>query len=178
MRAWQGLSAAGPAEMGLVLLRGDEHPAEIIILAYGLEQGLGEFYTAMKAVAENSATAAIFDLLAGIEAQHKEKLYQLYLALNPAPLDRPAFAAKVTSQYMEGGFTTEEFVAQNRPALQTDRQVLDMAMMLEAQALDLYTRYAAKSAHEETKTLLLDIANEEKAHLKRLGALLEDELKK
>jgi hypothetical protein len=37
IKAWNGHSAAGPAEMGMMLLKGDERPAEIIILAYGME---------------------------------------------------------------------------------------------------------------------------------------------
>ncbi len=40
IKAWQGHTAAGPAEMGMILLSGDETASDIIILAYGMEHGL------------------------------------------------------------------------------------------------------------------------------------------
>ena len=40
--------------------------------------------------------------------------------------------------------STEEFLEQNRPAMQTVEGVLNVAMMLETQALDLYLRYSQK----------------------------------
>jgi rubrerythrin len=46
-------------------------------------------------------------------------------------------------------------------------------MMLEAQAMDLYMRYAEKSEDSEVKKVLFKMANEEKAHLKSLGDLLD-----
>ena len=46
-------------------------------------------------------------------------------------------------------------------------------MTLEAQAMDLYMRYAQRSEDPEVKNLLFDMANEEKAHLKSLGDLLD-----
>jgi rubrerythrin len=45
--------------------------------------------------------------------------------------------------------------------------------MLETQALDLYLRYSQKAENEESKTVLYDIAEEEKAHLATLGRLME-----
>ena len=43
--------------------------------------------------------------------------------------------------------------------------VLELAMMLETQALDLYSRMAQKSAVESTRELFLRLADEEKIHL-------------
>jgi hypothetical protein len=93
--AWQGLKAFGPAEMGMFSLRGNETPQEVIVLAYGMEQGLAEFYSRVS------------------------------------------------------------------------------AMTLEAQALDLYTRYAQKAEDVQSRSVLHDIAEEEKGHLAALGGLVE-----
>jgi rubrerythrin len=46
-------------------------------------------------------------------------------------------------------------------------------MMLEAQAMDLYMRYAEKSEDPAVKNILYKMANEEKAHLKNLADLLD-----
>ena len=52
--------------------------------------------------------------------------------------------------------------------------ILNVAMMLAAQSLDLYMRYAAKSTDDRAKEILHHLADEEKTHLKRLGSLLEN----
>ena len=54
--------------------------------------------------------------------------------------------------------------------------VLDLAMMLEAQALDLYLRFAGKSSDERTQKVLFSIADEEKAHLGSLGDLIDKKI--
>jgi rubrerythrin len=54
--------------------------------------------------------------------------------------------------------------------------VLDLAMMLETQALDLYLRFAEKSSDEGTQTILFSIADEEKAHLSSLGDLMDKKI--
>ena len=77
---------------------------------------------------------------------------------------------------MEGGFTADDFNAQNRSGLQTTEEVLSLAMMVEAQAMDLYLRYADMRVALEAKKILCQLADEEKAHLHSLGALLEQKI--
>ena len=75
---------------------------------------------------------------------------------------------------MEGGFTIDEFFDKNKPAMKDVHGVLTVAMMLEAQALDLYLRYLRKIDEQKTKEILCQISNEEKAHLESLGRLMEE----
>jgi rubrerythrin len=51
--------------------------------------------------------------------------------------------------------------------------VLDLAMMLETQALDLYLRFAHKSVDSQSQEVLFKLADEEKSHLEALGQLVE-----
>jgi rubrerythrin len=173
IRAWQGLTVAGPAEMGMILLSGDETPSHIIILAYGMEQGLCEFYATTAATTNDSEVAAILTKLAKIEEQHKQRLINLYRTLDPDVGDKEAFEANISSDTMEGGFTTKEFLEKNSPIMDTVVGVLNIAMMLETQALDLYLRYSQKAKNEASKTVLYDLAEEEKSHLATLGHLIE-----
>jgi len=46
-------------------------------------------------------------------------------------------------------------------------------MMLEAQGMDLYLRYAERSENTRVREILFGMAEDEKAHLKSLGNLLE-----
>ena len=173
IKAWQGLTAVGPMEMGMDLLRGDETPEEIIILSYGMEEGLGQFYRAVAKDTEDSEMANMLTDLAEIEESHKKKLLELYVVLKQAPTDKETFETRIVSQVMEGGFTTEEFLEKSRPAMQTVPDVLNIAMMLETQALDLYSRYSQRIKDDQGKNILYEIADEEKAHLASLGKLME-----
>jgi rubrerythrin len=174
IKAWKGLKTAGPADMGTALLRGDETSQEIIVLAYGMEDGLALFYGILAERIDDSELVGLLTKLAKIEQNHKERLFDLYLTLDPAVTDRNTFEADIVSEIMEGGFTTEEFMEQNKGSLKTVTDVLNMAMMLESQAMDLYMRYSEKAKDEKSKTVLFDIAEEEKAHLKTLGRLMDE----
>jgi rubrerythrin len=169
--AWQGFTAAGPAEVGMAVLQGDETPVEIIILAYGMEEGLRSFYETLGSQTPDHEVSALFGKLAGIEVLHKEKLFKLYRRYDPGVVDMEGLESKIEVEMMEGGLTTEEFIAENRSAMKTVSDILDVAMMLEAQALDLYMRYSQKTKEPESKETLYNIAEEEKAHLEALGHL-------
>ena len=171
--AWQGLKAFGPAEMGMITLRGNETPQEVIALAYGMEQGLADFYSKVSAMTGDREAREIIGKLAQVEEKHKGKLFTLYQTLEPGTTERILFEEKIVSGVMEGGFTGEEFLEKNKPLLDTVENLLSLAMMLEAQALDLYTRYAQKAEDAQSRSVLHDIAEDEKGHLATLGSLLE-----
>ena len=173
IKAWQGLKAVGPAEMGMALLRGDETAEEIISIAYGMEAGLGEFYSMMAETADDREVATLLTKLLEIEGSHKNKLFNLYQTFAPDVTDQDEFEAKIDSEVMEGGFTTKEFFEQNKNAMETAADGLIFAMMLETQALDLYLRYSQKTQDEKSKAVLLELADDEKAHLAALGRRMD-----
>ena len=171
--AWQGGKAAGPAEMGMAYLEGHETLQEVVALAYGMEQGLAEFYCSVGGEAKDPQTREALLKLAGIEEKHQEKLFRLHLALDPSA-DREKLESRVVPGVMEGGFTTDEFLEQNRDMLDTPVHTLSLAMMLETQAFDLYMRYAQKAKDEESRSVLQEIGEEEKAHMAALGRLIDE----
>jgi rhodanese-related sulfurtransferase len=170
--AWNGGKASGPAEMGMAYLTGRESLEEVVALAYGMEQGLAEFYRSVGRETQDKDTRDVLLKLAGIEEKHQEKLYQLHLTLDPSG-DRAKLENQVVPGVMEGGFTTEEFLDQHRSMLDTPTHVLSLAMMLETQAFDLYMRYAQQAKDQESKKVLQDIGEEEKAHIAALGRLMD-----
>ena len=174
IKSWQGHETSGPAEMGMVLLTGHETSEEVIILAYGLETGLKDFYTRINETTDDSDVSELLGKLAKIEDNHRQRLFNLYASLVPGTVDQQSIETSAESGILEGGFETDTFIEQNRPAMQTSVGVLDVAMMLEIQAMDLYMRYAEKSFDDQAKQIFFDLANEEKAHLKRLGDLMNE----
>ena len=171
--AWQGHAAVGPSEMGMVLIKGNETPREVICLAYGLEEGLRKFYSMSVELAIDPKIVALLTKLAEIEVKHKQRLFDIYLTIDPTALNVETFENRITSELVEGGFDSDKLLEQSRITFKTAARVLDFAMTLEAQAMDLYMRYAQRSENPAVKNLLFDMANEEKAHLKSLGDLLD-----
>jgi rubrerythrin len=170
--AWKGHKAKGPQEMGMSVLKGDETPTQIIRIAYSHEQGLAVFYVKMVSVISDEKTAGLFNLLADIEEHHKQKLFDLYKNIEPSA-ERESFEKQISADVMEGGWTIEEFIRQYQSTIEKPADAVNIAMMIEAQALDLYLRYAGKSKDENVKKVLFNLADEEKAHLKRLGSLMD-----
>jgi len=171
--AWQGQAAAGPAEMGMMLVKGDETPQDIICLAYGLEEGLRKFYAAATQMAIEAEVTTVLSQLAEIEERHKQRLFDLYKAIDAADTTIESFENKVNSELMEGGFDPDKLLEASKPAFKNATEVLSFAMMLEAQGMDLYMRYADKSEDAQVKEILYKMADEEKSHLKSLGDLFE-----
>ncbi|MGD2185159.1 MAG: rhodanese-like domain-containing protein [Desulfobacterales bacterium] len=173
IKAWRGGKAAGPQELNLELVRGDETAAEMIALAYGMEMGLGIFYQNRIETADDAELKALFAKLADIERHHKQRLFDLLVEIDPPGRDIRAYESDIKPSILEGGFNLDDFLQKNEPFLQTVSDVLALAMMLEAQALDLYLRFADKSTDSQSQAVLFKLADEEKAHLEALGQLIE-----
>jgi rhodanese-related sulfurtransferase/rubrerythrin len=176
IKAFEGHKATGPRELDLNLVRGDETPTEIIALAYGMEMALQLFYETLQGQTQDQEMQALFKLLAGVEIQHEKRLFEAYRQAEPNAADRASFESTIVPDTLEGGFDGKEFLENNKANLQTPPQVLDLAMMLETQALDLYLRFADRCKQAITKEVLFTLAGEEKAHLASLGRLLEKKL--
>ena len=174
IKAFQGQKATGPQELNLDLVRGDETPAEIIILAYGMEKALQNFYETLKQQSLDQELQDLFGKLAQVEVRHQERLLEVYRRVAPGGQDPATLASAIGAHTLEGGFNVETFLETNRSHLETAPQVLDLAMMLETQALDLYLRFAGRCEQPQTKEVLYALAEEEKAHLASLGQLLDE----
>lgn len=174
IKGYRGSKAGGPYELNLDLVRGDESVSDMLKLAFGLEKALGIFYQAMREKSQDQELVALLTKLGHIEEAHKRKVFERYQAMNPSVPDMAALEAQVVAEVMEGGYNVKDFLAKNEAHLKTVPQVLEVAMMVETQALDLYLRFADKSREEETKKTLFAIAQEEKAHLAALGRLLDE----
>jgi rhodanese-related sulfurtransferase/rubrerythrin len=176
IKAWQGGKAAGPQELNLDLVRGDETPPEMIALAYGMEMGLGIVYKEMTERSDDPELKSLLTTLAGIETRHKERLLEILAEIDSPINDTDAYEAGLRPSILEGGFGLDDFMRENESFFGSVQGVLDLAMMLETQALDLYLRFAEKSTDERTQSVLFSIADEEKAHLGSLGDMMDKKI--
>jgi len=173
IKAWDSNTAIGPEDLGLALFTGTESPEETLIVAYSMEKGLMEFYLSMVPKVVNDDARQVFEKLATIEVKHQERLLAEYRRISGNAESRKDFERQLVAPAMEGGLTTDEYISLYQPDVNVVVEVVSLAMAIEAQALDLYQRAADRSETNASKSLLLDIANEERAHLKQLAALLD-----
>lgn len=174
IKAYRGAKAGGPYELNLDLVRGDETVSDMLKLAFGMEKALGIFYEAMREKSQDQDVVNLLTKLGHIEEAHKRQVFERYQAVTPGVGDMAALEAGVAGEVMEGGYNVKDFLAKNEPHLKTPAQVLEVAMMVETQALDLYLRFADKSRDGETRKALYAIAEEEKTHLAALARLLDE----
>ena len=173
-RAWEGRAAVGPEDTGMHVFSGEETLPDILLAAYSLEQGLQDFYRLMAGKAQDAPVRKLFEFLAGIEDKHKDRLFQEYQGLTNEPPEREDFESRVVAGYVEGGMTTPDYFQSYRLDMGSRTDVLDMAMTVEAQALDLYRRAADRFRDSEISTFFLRLSEEEKEHLARLGQLMDE----
>lgn len=170
--AWTGAAAVGTPETGMQYLTGSEAPGDILALAYSMEHELGVFYQGLAQSSPSQELREVFAKLAGFEDKHKLVVYHLYKTLHPQSTGIEELASKATVKAMEGGRSTQDILAENQ-ALVSAQAALEMAMGIEAQALDLYTRYAAQASDPASKQALFELAGEERGHLRALATMMD-----
>lgn len=163
----------GPEDGGLHLFTQATSGEEAIIVGFGLEMGLRDFYLAMQKRVRREETKTLFGKLASIEILHQEQLVQLYAELTGKQLSVAGFAAKIAEPAMEGGLTTEEYLQLYKTDVDAESEVLSLALAIEAQALDLYLRAAEQSTDAGSKRVLHRIAAEERSHIARLSNYID-----
>jgi len=173
IKAWDGHQALGRENQGMHLFGELESVEQILTTAYSLEDGLQDFYIDMMQRATHPEVIKLFRKLGDIEDIHKEKIFEEYTRLTGSN-DRQKFESGVTADTLEGGMTTDEYLELFSPDLEKPVEVLSLAMSIEAQALDLYTRASRAAKDPDNKAMLDRIAHEEVYHLEQLGILLDN----
>ena len=170
IKAWEGRRAQGPESDGMELFHPDMDFVDAVSLAYAMEDGLQVFYHHLADETTDAARKTLFKLLAGFENHHKVRLREEYRQEYGKELQ----AAASGSGIMEGGQKINDFLKGLPTQLQSLSAILDLAMGLETQAFDLYSRMAVKSSRSEAAGFFQRLAVEEQAHL----ALLAEEMDK
>ncbi len=172
IKAWAGQRALDSKEHGMELFTYLSSPIEVLSMAYSLEEGLQDFYKTMMSRSKSRKVSDIFNRLAVIEDLHKDRLFSEYSRITGSD-DREAFQANLQIQLLEGGLSTEEYLHRFGTDLENIDEVIAMAMSIEGQALDLYSRAAQRALDDDNRRILGKIAAEEKAHLEKLGELMD-----
>ena len=176
IKAWDGHVAIGPEEMGLELLTGKESLEETLVAAYSLEAGLRDFYLSMIEKVRQDDIKYLFQKLSKIEIIHQDRIFNEYLQVSGKQVSREAFENDLVINAVEGGLTTDEYIQMFKPDWESAVDIISLAMSIEAQALDLYTRASERSEDSRSEEALKKIAEEERVHLEQLGKLMDERM--
>lgn len=176
IKAWDGGAATGPKEMHLGMIKGDETPSEMLKIVYGMEEGLRQFYIKASSFTGDDEAINLLSQLAKIEEKHQDQLLTLFHMLDGGDQHIEKIKSEILPERMEGGFEIDTFLTENKALLKTPTGVLETAMILEVQGMDLLLRFGDKSTHLDTRQALHEIADEEKAHIQALAQLFETKL--
>jgi rhodanese-related sulfurtransferase/rubrerythrin len=174
INAWNGAQAVGPRALGFSTIPDKLSPAELLERAWGMELALEHFYAGLARKADDAALAALYTRLAGFEVVHRRVLIELWSRLGNTDVAGFEARAKELSEpgVLEGGLSARDFLGLTGEP-EDSAEALELAMSIEAQALDLYTRRAALAKDADLRRALETLAAEENAHLKVLGAFVD-----
>lgn len=173
IKAWNGEKAIMGEEKGLELFNGNESLEETLTIAFGLELGLEEFYISMMETAKNDQVESLFEKLSKIEVKHRDRIFKEYARVSSSDISQEEFASQKVAYLSEGGMSTKEYIEFFGNDRDSPEGVIDMAMSIEAQALDLYFRASERVEQDESREFLSQMAEEERTHLKELGKLMD-----
>ena len=173
IHAWNGLINEGLPDTKWFLIA--ETPAQLLALAWLLEEGTRRFYAEIGAGMENPQTQGIFSRLAQAEVNHKEMLIALWPEFTGSP-EAPAPPTDVLENppaevILESGISLQEGLRWCKG--RSDVEILELAMSMETAAYDRYLRMVDETPMENGRNMFLKLAEEERNHLRRLGTELD-----
>jgi rubrerythrin len=115
----------------------------------------------------------LFQKLSEIEIKHQERIFSEYTTMTGSSETKADFEKNIVYRAVEGGLTTEEYINRFGPDWDSAIDIIELAMSIEAQALDLYQRVSERSSDPQSQKALVQIADEERSHLAQLGKLIE-----
>lgn len=176
IHAWQGLKAAGALEAGTFFFPENAGYAELIALAWVLEDGSQKFYASVANTFADNEAAKLFIDLSTAEDHHKSTLLGLYREVTGKE-PQPGFPKGVIAfeeGLMEGGVKLTEALAWVKG--RNVNQALELSMALETDAYDLYIKMGRKVSGDKAKQVFDLLMTEEKEHLARMAKLLDKNL--
>jgi rubrerythrin len=174
IQAWQGLTAGGPPEGGVAYFSMGQSAADMAALAWALEENTRLFYMSLAGMRPETEEAMLFKALAQAEEHHEETLAAIHTYLSSDPVKR--FFMVQDKPILEGGVDME--TALNWAEGRAVGQMLELSIGLEANAYDRYLKMVDVSENEDAKEVFRAIAKEEKEHLNRLAALMDQQHQK
>ena len=154
--AYDGKKAVGDVDFGLEFFVSGEF-TDVFRMGYAMEDGLQQLYLALKEECADSEVRSLLERLAKFEEGHKAMLRDLF--------PKVAIDEDGGFETLEGGFSRQQILDHFSSGSASQGDILQLGIMLETQAFDLYNRLAVKENDSESKDFFKLMANEERHHL-------------
>ena len=154
--AYDGGKAIGDEGFGMEFFVSEDF-SDAFQMSYAMEEGLRQLYLALESLSNDDEASKLLGRLAKFEDGHKAKLKAMF----PDTAD----GEEVNTDSLEGGFNRQQILDHFGSRTGNLKEIIELGMMLETQAYDLYSRLARQTEDEESKLLFDYLAKEEKLHL-------------
>jgi rubrerythrin len=171
INAWNGLVAGGAHEAGLGYFSHAARAEEMISLSFALEEGNRVFYERISQDVKGEEAASIFRSLGQAEERHKETLRELRARVSGKGGDPAHPEGMEAGRFLEGGAPLRETLEWTKG--KTLEEILELAIAMEANALDRYIKMGRAVADERSREVFLALSREERKHLERMTPLLD-----
>lgn len=161
--SYNGEQIEGHADAGLELFM-DADFTSAYELVFTMEAGLKNFYLTL---ADEATTDGERDLLLKMSRFEDAHMTRLAKKFGEADFD-------TESTITEGGLDIEQMISYFGEQLGSREQILQLAMKLEAQAFDLYSRLAREHQGEEMEAFYQSMAADEHKHLLQVSKELDN----
>jgi rhodanese-related sulfurtransferase/rubrerythrin len=176
IKAWDGTVASGEFDYGLYLIEGKKTVDEFVALAWTLEEGARAFYTRAMDLVEDTDAKDLLSTLVKAEESHKAALAIILSRIKEKEMTDDMIQDGSQNNIMEGGISIDKAVEWLRNQENSLISVLELSMHLETNSLDLYMKINNELEHDDAKKIFSGLIKEEKAHLARLGNLLNEKI--
>jgi rhodanese-related sulfurtransferase/rubrerythrin len=176
---WPYETISGIREVEPDLIAESATVRDIFLLGMKLEKGLYDFYTAAIKKTRASKIKNVFRILANAEDGHMQRLYRRATDT----LGKGSFApfeqlrSELEGDYMEGGIKVHPALEIQEIKFKDKNEVLEIALEKEYLSYDFYKKAAALVNNADAKTLLHELAIEERNHADILIRQLEQQLR-
>jgi sulfur-carrier protein adenylyltransferase/sulfurtransferase len=169
--AWNGIVAEGDYDSGLAYFSRASGAEELISLSWALEEGNRVFYEHIAGESGEGEDGSLFRSLVLAEERHKETLRELYVLSFGRDTDPVPPEGVEAGGFLEGGIPLGEALTRTRG--KPLREILELAVAMEANALDRYVKMGRAVEDERSRKVFLALAGEERAHLTRMASVLD-----
>lgn len=159
--AYEGVKAVGGEEFGMEFFVSGEF-RDASRMSYAMEEGLRQLYRMLSDLCSDREVKSLLLHLATLEEGHKAKLEEMFPEITNG--------REASTGTLEGGFYSQQILEHFRSRIHSQDDAIQLGMMLETQAFDLYSRLAKTEVSDEARAFYKDMCVEEKRHLDFLSA--------
>lgn len=162
--AWDGQCLPDIPDIKVFGLSGSEE--EQLYQAMNLEKGAHIFYEQITKKLQDTKVMDTISTLVKAEEVHAKMIYSFWAKTQENPPSFEALYDSLSGDILEGGKSVEELIDQLAKTENSCHDILEMAMMIECSAYDLYRTMAHLKKNTSLEEPFLHLCQSEKSHMR------------